>query len=46
MRAVFAELMGVVNGVPHSCRNDLDEPAVLVGVVVGAHHDGVPLRTA
>ncbi|MEU7838360.1 MULTISPECIES: hypothetical protein [unclassified Nonomuraea] len=36
----------IVNGVPHSCRNDLDEPAVLVGVVIGAHHDGVPLRTA
>jgi hypothetical protein len=32
----------VVNGVPHSCRNDGDETAVLVGVVVGAHHDGVP----
>jgi mannose-6-phosphate isomerase-like protein (cupin superfamily) len=36
----------IVNGVPHSCRNDLDEPAVLVGMVIGAHHDGVPLRTA
>lgn len=35
----------IVNGVPHSCRNDLDEPAILVGVVIGAHHDGVPLRT-
>ena len=35
----------IVNGVPHSCRNDLDEPAVLVGVVIGARHDGVPLRT-
>jgi mannose-6-phosphate isomerase-like protein (cupin superfamily) len=35
----------IVNGVPHSCRNDLDETAVLVGVVIGAHHDGVPLRT-
>jgi hypothetical protein len=34
----------VVNGVPHSCRNDHDEPAVLVGVVIGAHHDGVPVR--
>ncbi|MBM0275514.1 cupin domain-containing protein [Micromonospora tarensis] len=36
----------ILNGVPHSCRNDLNEPAVLVGVVVGAHHDGVPLRAA
>jgi hypothetical protein len=36
----------IVNGVPHSCRNDLNEPAVLVGVVIGAHHDGVPLRAA
>jgi hypothetical protein len=36
----------IVNGVPHSCRNDLDETAVLVGVVIGANHDGVPLRTA
>jgi hypothetical protein len=35
----------IVNGVPHSCRNDLDESAVLVGVVIGARHDGVPLRT-
>jgi hypothetical protein len=35
----------IVNGVPHSCRNDLDEPAVLAGIVIGAHHDGVPLRT-
>jgi mannose-6-phosphate isomerase-like protein (cupin superfamily) len=35
----------IVNGVPHSCRNDLDRPAVLVGVVIGARHDGIPLRT-
>jgi mannose-6-phosphate isomerase-like protein (cupin superfamily) len=35
----------IVNGVPHSCRNDRDEPAVLVGIVIGARHDGVPLRT-
>jgi mannose-6-phosphate isomerase-like protein (cupin superfamily) len=35
----------IVNGVPHSCRNDLDVPAVFVGVVIGARHDGVPLRT-
>jgi len=35
----------IVNGVPHSCRNDLDQPAVLVGIVIGARHDGVPLRT-
>ena len=34
----------IMNGVPHSCRNDLGEPAVLVGVVIGARHDGVPLR--
>jgi mannose-6-phosphate isomerase-like protein (cupin superfamily) len=34
----------ILNGVPHSCRNDLDQPAVLVGVVVGAQHGGVPLR--
>lgn len=36
----------IMNGVPHSCRNDLSEPALLVGVVIGARHDGVPLRTA
>jgi mannose-6-phosphate isomerase-like protein (cupin superfamily) len=36
----------VVNGVTHSWRNDGDEPAVLVAVVVGAHHTGAPLRTA
>jgi quercetin dioxygenase-like cupin family protein len=35
----------IVNGVPHSCRNDLDEAAVLAGIVIGARHDGVPLRT-
>jgi hypothetical protein len=35
----------IVNGVPHSCRNDLDEAAALAGIVIGAHHDGVPLRT-
>ncbi|WP_019925424.1 hypothetical protein [Nocardia sp. BMG111209] len=34
----------IVNGVPHSCRNDLDRPAVLVGTVIGAHHSGIPLR--
>ena len=34
----------VVNGVMHSWRNDLDQPAVLVGVVYGAHHSGPPLR--
>jgi mannose-6-phosphate isomerase-like protein (cupin superfamily) len=34
----------VVNGVVHSWRNDLDEPARLVGVVYGAHHSGAPLR--
>lgn len=36
----------VVNGVTHSWRNDGDEPAVMVGVVVGAYHKGVPLRKA
>jgi hypothetical protein len=35
----------IMNGVPHSSRNDLSDPAVLVGVVIGARHDGVPLRT-
>jgi hypothetical protein len=35
----------VVNGVTHSWRNDSDEPAVLVGVVIGAEHKGIPLRT-
>jgi mannose-6-phosphate isomerase-like protein (cupin superfamily) len=34
----------VVNGVTHSWRNDGDEPAVLVAVIVGADHPGVPLR--
>jgi mannose-6-phosphate isomerase-like protein (cupin superfamily) len=34
----------VVNGVMHSWRNDHDQPAVMVGVVYGAHHDGAPLR--
>jgi hypothetical protein len=36
----------IMNGVPHSCRNDLGEPAVLVGIVIGARHDGVPLGTS
>lgn len=35
----------ILNGVAHSCRNDGDEVAVLIGVVIGAHHQGVPLRT-
>jgi hypothetical protein len=35
----------IVNGVMHSWRNDLDQPALLVGVVYGAHHKGAPLRT-
>ena len=35
----------IVNGVPHSCRNDLDEVALLVGVVIGVEHNGVPLRS-
>ena len=34
----------VVNGVMHSWRNDLDQPARMVGVVYGTHHSGVPLR--
>jgi hypothetical protein len=34
----------IVNGVTHSWRNDRDEPAVMVGVVIGAEHKGVPLR--
>jgi hypothetical protein len=34
----------IMNGVAHSCRNDLDVPALLVGVVIGAIHDGIPLR--
>jgi hypothetical protein len=29
---------------PFPFRNDLDEPAVLVGIVIGAHHGGVPAR--
>lgn len=34
----------IVNGVVHSWRNDLEEPARMVGVVYGAHHSGAPLR--
>jgi len=34
----------VVNGVMHSWRNDLDQPARMVGIVYGAHHRGAPLR--
>jgi naringenin degradation protein FdeH len=34
----------VLNGVTHGWRNDGDEPAVLAAVVVGADHQGVPLR--
>lgn len=34
----------IVNGVMHSWRNDRDEPALMVGVVYGAHHRGAPLR--
>jgi uncharacterized cupin superfamily protein len=34
----------ILNGVAHSCRNDGDETALLIGVVIGAQHDGVPLR--
>ena len=35
----------VVNGVTHAWRNDNDEPAVMVGLIIGAEHRGVPLRT-
>jgi hypothetical protein len=34
----------VVNGVTHAWRNDNDEPAVMVGLVIGAEHRGVPVR--
>jgi len=34
----------IVNGVMHSWRNDLDESAVMLGVVYGVHHAGAPLR--
>lgn len=34
----------VVNGVVHAWRNDGDEPAVLLAIVVGADHQGVPER--
>jgi hypothetical protein len=34
----------VVNGVTHAWRNDQDQPVVMVGVIVGAEHRGVPLR--
>jgi mannose-6-phosphate isomerase-like protein (cupin superfamily) len=34
----------VVNGVMHSWRNDLEQPAVMVGVVYGSEHRGAPLR--
>jgi hypothetical protein len=30
--------------VMHSWRNDLDQPARMVGIVYGAHHRGAPLR--
>ena len=35
----------VANGVVHAWRNDGDEPAVLVAVVIGAEHAGIPRRT-
>jgi hypothetical protein len=35
----------VVNGVMHSWRNDLDQPARMVGIVYGALHRGAPLRS-
>jgi hypothetical protein len=35
----------VANGVVHAWRNDRDDPAVLVAVVVGAEHAGIPRRT-
>ncbi|MFI6040851.1 cupin domain-containing protein [Nocardia sp. NPDC051321] len=34
----------VINGVVHSWRNDGDEPSVLVAVMVGAEHRGIPKR--
>ncbi|MBF6329383.1 cupin domain-containing protein [Nocardia transvalensis] len=34
----------VINGVVHSWRNDGDEPSVLIGVMVGAEHRGIPKR--
>ncbi|MEV6769013.1 cupin domain-containing protein [Nocardia sp. NPDC051030] len=34
----------VINGVVHSWRNDGDEPAVLIAVMVGADHLGIPKR--
>lgn len=34
----------VINGVVHAWRNDGDEPAVLVGVMIGADHRGIPKR--
>lgn len=34
----------VINGVVHSWRNDGEEPSVIIGVVVGAEHDGIPKR--
>ncbi|MFI6999178.1 cupin domain-containing protein [Nocardia sp. NPDC050175] len=34
----------VINGVVHAWRNDRDEPAVLMGVMVGAEHSGIPKR--
>lgn len=34
----------IVNGVMHSFRNDLDQEAVMIGVVYGVNHKGAPLR--
>ncbi|WP_167477840.1 cupin domain-containing protein [Nocardia arthritidis] len=34
----------VINGVVHSWRNDGDEPAVLMGIMIGAEHSGIPER--
>ncbi|WP_156959312.1 hypothetical protein [Nocardia sp. BMG51109] len=34
----------IINGVTHACRNDLAEPSLLLGVVIGACHNGIPLR--
>ncbi len=31
----------VQNGTRHAWRNPYDEPCLMVGVIVGAHHDGM-----
>lgn len=34
----------VINGVVHSWRNDGDEPATFIGIMVGTEHRGIPKR--